>query len=321
MKQRAVLNLSRRAALVGVAASSVASVRAESPGYPGLALGRPHTDFVQSQVAPSRVLTEINSQPGVDGATVSYDAKGTRAVTVIFRYPKGWTFERAHYVNSDEEFYVLDGSVTFDGVTYMPGDYAYLPAGHPHEHMESKDGAVLLNFYEGEHKAFYEPTPPGMYKPASLIKHRAGAAMSWAAGMAEDVAAWGKSAKRKLLRNDPASGESTWLLKVGPDAPTTRRRIATHTAVEEIFLLDGQIATPRGVMLPGAYAWRAPGTPLGPLGTPTGFVALYRSKGGAPKSTYSKAPEPVIWNAAYEPLLADAQKAWASTPYDRNRRF
>ena len=63
--------------------------------YPGLALGRPHTDFINTQVAPSRVLTEQNSQPGVDGAALSYNAKGDRAVTVLFRYPIGWSLPKA----------------------------------------------------------------------------------------------------------------------------------------------------------------------------------------------------------------------------------
>jgi len=297
------------------------TVQAQQPTHPGFALGRPHTDFVQSQVAPSRVLTETGSQPGVDGATVSYDAKGTRAVTVIMHYPVAWKMVPPHYVNSDQEFFVLDGSVIFNGVTYTTGDYAYFPAGYHHDLIESPNGAAVLNFYEGEHKAVYETAPPGMFRAEQLIKKISARDMPWAGATAIERKIWGSSARRKVLRTDSSTGESTWILTVGPEHQKPRHALASHEAVEEMFVLDGEIATPHGIMRSGSYAWRIPGTRLGPYGTKDGFTALFRSKGGALKTILSKETQAVNWAAPYNPLVVEAQKSWVFTPFDPARAY
>ncbi len=315
-------SLGRRMMMVGAtAALATRPVRAEQRDHPGFALGRPHTDFVQSQIAPSRVLTETGSQPGVDGTTVSYDAKGTRAVTVIMRYPVAWKMLPPHYVNSDQEFFVLNGSVSFNGIIYTTGDYAYFPAGHHHDLIESPNGATVLTFYEGEHKAVYDTAPPGMLLPNKFIEKKSASTLPWSAGTPEDKKMWGRSARRKLLRSDSATGESTWILSVSADDRNVMRPTAVHQAVEEMFVLDGDVATPHGPMHSGSYAWRIPGTPLGPYGTKGGFSAIFRSKGGVLKTTFSKTIKPVNWDAPYNPVVVEAQKSWVLTPFDPARLY
>ena len=268
----------RRSLLIGAAAAALSRAAAAEEAHPGLGLGRPHSDFLQTQVEqPRRILGDNNSQPGADAGTASYDAKGTKSTSGVFQYSPGWRFSKKHYVNSDQEFFVLDGTFTVDDITYKAGGYAYFPAGREHTLMESKTGGAVFNFYEGEHLAFYEPPPAGMYVKEKLIAHVDSAAMAWKAGSADDVKRWGKTAQRKLLRSDARTGENTWLLKVGPDAANVGRPVVTHAAVEEMFILDGDVATPHGVMKPGSYAWRIAGVPLGPMGTKGGFVALFRN--------------------------------------------
>ena len=270
---------------------------------PGLALGRLHTDFIQSQNVAARVLNASNSQPGVSGAPLSYDAKGTRAVSVLFKYPADWSMPRPHYVNSDQEFLVLDGSLDFDGVVYGAGDYAYLPAGKQHEMMRSPTGATVLNFYEGEHLAFYAPTPEGMFRPEKLVLRIASDSLPWKRASDPGSLALGADVKEKLLRYDARSGERTWLVQVGADPPgrDPKRAVVVHETVEEMFLLSGTVATPLGLMQSGAYVWRSPGTPRGPFGSRTGFTALLRSKGGALNTKIVSASAPINWAAA--PLL------------------
>ncbi len=325
-------HLSRRAALTGIAATAVfgvvASAIAADPGaapaapsdYP-MALGRPHTDYVYMQLGPGRVLGETNSQPGAWAGTASYDAKGTRATSGIFRYDAGWNFPKAHYIDSDQELFVLDGVLSIDGVDYGAGSYCYLPAGKHHDLMESKKGATVLNFYEGQHIAHYDAAPAGMYNPAKLVEKIDTAKTKWTKGTADDIAAWGKSAQRKTLRVDKKTGESTWLLKVAADPSDVKRKLATHATVEEIFIIEGSIASPLGVMNEGAYAWRVPGTEVGPFGTKTGFVMLVRSKGGAQKTTWSKDAKPVVWDAPYKPNLDKGQQAWAFKDLDKAKRW
>ncbi len=322
------LQLSRRSALVMAAASSAIASQAfgqEQPnsGYPGTAIGRFHTDFVQSQVAPGRVLGDNNSQPGVKGDALSYDAKGNKAVTVIFRYPANWSMPKPHYVNSDQEFYILNGSVNFDGTIYKAGDYAYLPAGYYHGLMKSDEGCTMLNFYEGEHLAFYEQTPAGMYIPGKLIKKTQTGKLKWKPLKDESAEAWGRKPQIKVLRTDEATGETTFLIKVAADNAdkVTSRRTAIHSAVEEMYVIEGEISTPRGVMKSGAYIWRAPGTVRGPFGSKTGYTAIVRSKGGALNTKLSDAPAPIAWNASYQPVISDSARNFAFKTYEQNQTY
>ncbi len=328
------LQLSRRGALVMAAAGSAIASQTigafqafgqdkPNSSYPGTAIGRFHTDFVPSQVAPGRVLGENNSQPGVKGDALSYDAKGNKAVTVIFRYPTNWSMPKPHYVNSDQEFYILEGSVNFDGTIYKAGDYAYLPAGYYHGVMKSDDGCTMLNFYEGEHLAFYEQTPAGMYVPAKLIKKIQTGKLKWKALKYAAAEAWGHKPQIKVLRNDDVTGETTFLIKVAADKPdkVTNRRTATHSAVEEMYVIDGEISTPRGVMKSGAYVWRAPGTVRGPFGSKTGYTALVRSKGGALNTKLSDASAQIEWDAPYQPIISDSARNFAFKTFAADQKY
>ena len=324
-------NLSRRHAISLLSASTLATGFAHRPQaaeraaeqpaaqvdsqQPRIALGRVHTDFVHSQWVPARVLNANNSQPGVSGAPLSYDAKGTRAVSVLFRYPPGWSMLRPHYVNSDQEFLILDGSLEIDAVQYGVGDYAYLPAGMQHDAMRSPSGALVLNFYEGEHLAFYEPTPAGMFVRNRLIPRIATAGMPWSA--ADDLLArsLGRRVKEKILRRDPISGECTRLVQAAADRPgaTLDRPIVVHEAVEEMFVIEGEVSTSHGTMYRGAYAWRAAGTARGPFASKTGFVALIRTKGGH-AGTRILDRRPVVWDSPLDPDVPPAMRDYARPP-------
>ena len=305
--------INRREALAGLMAAAAVRPLQAQDGHP-LALGRPHIDFIHSQLAPSRVLGASNSQPGVTGTPLSYDAKGTRAVTVIFRFPQNWSMTRPHYVNSDQEFYVLDGELEINGTLYRRGDYAYLPAGLAHQSRSSGPGATLLNFYEGEHLAFYEPTPAGMYLPEKLIRKLASEELPWQRSRDPAFATLGPGVNEKRLRHDPATGESTWLIDVEADDAADSgplRPVVRHEAVEEIYVLRGDIATPRGVMSAGAYTWRAPGQPRGPWGSRTGYQLLVRSRRGALATKRADDAVRVVWNAPYDPVIPENMRSFA----------
>jgi quercetin dioxygenase-like cupin family protein len=322
-------NMQRRHALgifaasAGFASQAFGQSQTAVSAYPGTAIGRNHTDFIQSQTVQGRVLGQNNSQPGVEGVALSYNAKGDKAVTVLFKYPANWSMPKPHYVNSDQEFLILEGSVTFDDVTYNAGDYAYLPAGYFHKLMASKDGCTMLNFYEGEHLAFYQDTPAGMYIADKLIKKIDTKSLMWTPLNDANGRALGLNVQMKLLRADAATGESTFLIKADADQPDakTARHTATHAAVEEMYVLDGEISSPRGTMKTGAYVWRAPGVARGPYGSKTGYVAILRSKGGALNTTLSAAPEAVVWDNPYSPTIAEAARASAFKPYDPAQKY
>jgi hypothetical protein len=290
------------AALLTVVAPASSDAAANCPP-PQLALGRPHIDHVQWQALTGRVLGPTNSLPGVMATPMSYDAKGTRAITVMFEFPAGWSMDKPHYLNSDQELLVLSGEIEIASVAYRAGDYAYLPSGYARHRLRSANGATVLTYYEGEHLAFYTAAPPGMYQPKKLIRRVQSSKLRWKS--ARD------GTQRKLLRRDRATGEETWLVKVGAAAAASSPSRGTATlnaSVEEFFLLEGELSTPQGVMKPGAYAWRAPNTAIGPAVSRAGYQAILRSKGGAPGGRPAAETVEFSLDAPYAPCITEALK-------------
>ena len=74
-----------------------------------------------SQVSqPARILDPDNSRPGVFAQTMNFDF-GSRAITVMMRYPKNWVLDKYHFLDSDEALFVLDGSFSVNGIEYTIG--------------------------------------------------------------------------------------------------------------------------------------------------------------------------------------------------------
>ena len=139
-------------------------------------MARPHIEFIQSQAVPWDTLGPKSARPGAFAKTLSADAE-TGAVTLVMKYPAGWHMPDAHYLDSDEEFYVFEGALWVGSVEYKKGDYAYLPAGMPRPSMHSDDGAVVLTFHEGAHNLVLSETPGPMYDAARLIAKMESAVM------------------------------------------------------------------------------------------------------------------------------------------------
>jgi len=118
-------------------------------------VARPHTVFVQSQALRWSVARqEVRS--GVTCKVLSEDAD-SGASTRIVRYPAGYDSPERR-ITADEEWFVLDGEFTFDGVRYGYHDYAYLPAGLPSCRLSSAAGAVVLTMLSSEPSEASEAT-------------------------------------------------------------------------------------------------------------------------------------------------------------------
>ena len=245
-------------------------------------------------------------------------ARQCRGVTRIMRYPAGWHMDAAHYVPCDEEFLVLDGELAVGSMVYRAGDYAYLPAGMPRPGMASDTGAAVLTFFEGAHGSVFGEAPVGMYDPARLIAKIETTTMAPVKPSDPYVAAVANNAERKVLRQDPQSGERTWMMAFGPDDPAkmTHGKIETHPVVEEFFLLDGDIHMPCGVLTKGAYCWRPGGIQHGPVGTRKGFNCVFRCKGGPMTTMWSDHAPAIPWDSPYRPALPETLRAVAAAPFD-----
>jgi len=272
---------------------------------------RPHIEFIQTQSLPWREMKSGAPRPGASAKILSADTDGG-AFSAILRYPTGWRAAQQGACFLDEELYVLNGTLKIDGLAYDAGDYAYLPAGHRRGTMECAARADVLTFFDA-------PAPA----PRDPILRLASSAMAWSTPTDPVVAATAKAPGRKLLREDRATGERTWLLKMGADNPaaTTHGRIETHPVAEETFLLEGEIAMPCGVLRPGAYFWRPPGIAHGPTGIRRDLTAFFRCRGGPLMTAWSDEKQPIAWDAPYAPMLPETVKASAFAPYDFAQKY
>lgn len=279
-------------------------------------MARPHIEFIQAQAIGWRALGDTASRPDTTAKPLSYDPD-SKAVTQIVRYPAGWSFDREHYLDCDEEFYVLSGTLTVNDTAYGEGDYAYLPAGFQHHTMKTEDGADVMTFFEGPHAPVAGQAPDGLYDASKLVERIATKSVPWGSATDPKVAAPG--VKRLGLRKDTHTGDTTWLLDIDESGMTGEvNRLETHPVVEEVFILSGEMHMPMGVLKNGAYFWRPPGIPHGPVGTKTGSLGLFRCKGGPLTTEWSEETHPVQWDSPYEPYLPEDIANSLLKDYDPN---
>lgn len=279
---------------------------------------REHLEFIQTQVLPWKTLPETAARPGVGCKVLSRDA-GSGAVSVILKYPAGFAIDAPHYLDNDEEFFVLDGELRIGDRVYGPWSYAYLPDGYPRGAMTAPNGATVLTFFEGPHKNVFGETRD--YDAGKLVEGIDAGARDWGDGVDPKVVGAGLS--KLLLRLDEATGERTWVLKMGPSDPKkiAAAPLETHPHVEELFLLDGAISMPQGVLRRGAYFWRPGGIQHGPIGTLPGCICFFRCKEGPFSTDWTSHAETIEWDAPYRPTLPEALAEYADKAYSGNEPY
>ena len=263
-------------------------------------MARAQIEFFQSQALAWRTLPDAAARPGVGCKVLSRDGE-TGAVSVILRYPAGWQIADAHALDTDEEFFVLDGELVIGETAYGKHDYAYLPAGWPRNGMHAPAGADVLTFFPGAHKNVFGQDQD--FDAGLLIERTPSAEMPWGGDVDPNVV--GAGLGKKMLRLDPATGERTWLLTMGANDPAMvhETHLETHPHVEEMLLLDGGISMPMGVLRRGAYFWRPGGIQHGPVGTLPGCTCFFRCMGGPFSTDWSEEAHEIEWDAPYNPVL------------------
>ena len=274
-------------------------------------MARAHIEFIQSQVLPWFPLDAGSSRPGAALKVLSHDPD-TAAGTAIVRYPAGWVLDEEHHVAGDEEFFVLEGALTIDARVFDRRAYGFLPAGFPRRRMAAPQGAAVVTFFNGSPRRV---PGPGAFDKARMIALDTDQ-MEWTGDFDHNLT--GSGIGIKFLRNDPASGERTWLLTKGSDRredlPQTGR-LETHPCVEEFFLLEGTLGWPQGMMRQGAYFWRPPGIAHGPGASLTGYVGLFRSREGPFSTDWSDVERPRPFDPSYNPILPPVYAHHAAAPY------
>ena len=235
-------------------------------------------------------------------------------MSTVLRYPAGWRAEPSA-LSVDEEWFVLEGTLTVGAVTYGKHDYAHLPAGYARAAMGSPVGAVVLTFFS----AAVELCAPFIYEPSRLVERLDTRGMAGQTGKRAHMNSgeWDPSGTlHKTLFVDPANGDRTWLIGLMPTWSSAKTE--THPVVEEEFAILGDICFPMGVMQAGGYFWRPPGIEHGPFATWGGTLHLCRAKGGAFATVWGQSDGPV-WTPAFNPILPPAYRRMldAAGPTDR----
>ena len=274
-------------------------------------MARDHIEFVQAQVLPWEPVGDF--RPGVTRKVLSHDAE-TGAASLVLRYPAAWCDERHAVLAAAEELYVLAGELVIGAGRYEPGDYAYLPAGFVRGEVRAgPQGAVVLTFFSAAPLGGV----PRDAEPARLVRKLSTGTMDWDSNV--DPRVVGSNVAKKTLRDDPDTGDSTWILRIGaldPAVSEVTTPLEKHPYVEEMYQLDGEISTNVGVMRRGAYFWRPPQVSHGPIASRPGFLALFRSHGGARSTDWSAQEYPVVWDPPYRPVLPDSLKNIAFQEFD-----
>jgi hypothetical protein len=261
-------------------------------------MSRGFIEFVQAQTLPWSEGLYGGTRPDVAVRMLSLDDE-TGASSTLVRYPPGWARPEPERLAADEELLVLSGSLIVGGQRFRPFDYGFWPAGWERPASSSPDGAVVVTFFSAEPAL----ATSGMdeHGPARLVEHLSPLEQPWTGNFHPEFP---PGAGRRFLRQDPVSGEQTWLLGTLP--LRSGRKPERHPVVEELVLLSGSLVGPLGTMLPGAYFWRPPEEWHGPFGTMTGNIELFRTIGGPLTTTYAdELPGDFDWDPPYQPILPE----------------
>jgi hypothetical protein len=270
-------------------------------------MARPHIEFVQSQALPWREEALPALRPGAAARTLSADDE-TGACSLLLRLPAGFALAAPQALTADEEVLVLDGELTLNGTRFGPYGYAHLPAGFRRDSLASDNGAVLLTFFSKAPDAL----PEQAFDPARLVTIPDALTVPYTGNFHPEFP---PGAGRKMLFQDPLTGEQSWIL--GTLGLRWAERSEVHPVVEEMYLLAGEVHGDRGVMRPGAYFWRPPEVPHGPYGSLTGNIYFFRTRGGPLSTTYVEAKRPFRWWPEHAPVLPPGLPADPAPPAPR----
>jgi hypothetical protein len=271
---------------------------------------RDHIEFVQTQ----RLPWQDGAGVGLAGREVNLLSadRDTGALSAVVRCPPGWRGSDGALA-ADEELYVLDGALQIGPETYAADSYAFLPSGLARAASGAPGGATMLSFFSAR------PVPG----PVQACEDRLVRKIDLTDGVWDGeldrfgLASMNNRARMRVLRDDPATGENTYITATVPFRHGERAE--RHPVVQEFFLLAGELAGNTGIMQAGAYCFRPAMVAHGPYGSRTGGLILFRSLGGAQATFWEDAP-PFTFTPPHAPVLP-AELAGLGDPMARPPRY
>jgi len=233
-------------------------------------MGRPHIEFVQSLELPAQTLAD-GPFAGAARRVLSVDEE-SGASTATLATPAGWSGA----VGGDGrpvELFVLRGALELEGRSLAAGCYARVPAGHAALALTGEgDVLVMIDEPQSDDEESVQITDTNELR--------------W---VASALAAVPPGLVNKRLRQDPRTGDRTWVASCVPGWMEERAEL--HPTVEEALMLSGDLVLgTRGAMTPGCYFWRPPMVPHGPMYSRDGAQFFFRTKGGTLEVDYETVP-------------------------------
>lgn len=263
---------------------------------------RDHIDFIQAQHIKWQ-QAELLGYPDVRMKLLSTD-DATGALSTILSMPANWKRPPAASL-FDEEIYVLDGSLTMGGETFLAHSYAFLPAGYGENDIATTNGATALYFRSGSVGEQQRRDPATI--ESRLVRYLDVANGSWDGDLERlGLSSMKAGSRMRMLREDPLSGEMTYI--TATIAFRRGEKAERHPISQEFFLLSGELAGELGTMQGGAYCVRPPMAKHGPYGSPTGALIFFRGFGGK-QETYWEETDPFTFYPTHQPILPDSLKA------------
>ena len=196
---------------------------------------REHIEFIQAQ-----------RLPWADAGTSGFAAARIKLLSTdpddgsfsaVLRLPSGWSRRNGPSL-FDEEVYVLDGDLEINGVIYPDNAYGFMSAGTEANALKALSDTTLLYFRSGE-------VADALRTSAAAAQRRVGkidlSSAEWDGDFEKlGLGALKTGARMKILREDPFSGETTYV------SASIAYRIGTraerHPIVQEFFILSGELA-------------------------------------------------------------------------------
>ena len=176
----------------------------------------PYPAFVQTDLIPDQFLASL---PGIRAKQFGGDPQ-TRSMRARIDLPPDWRGTTGGSPGKSLELFVLAGELSLADISLRAGGYAYIPPGSLGFNLASESGARLLYLLDDVDPAALIRTP--VILDTELVDWRPDGQTGQAT---------------KELRNDPGSGERTWLLRI---APRTGLPWESSTTAREGFLLRGE---------------------------------------------------------------------------------
>jgi hypothetical protein len=215
--------------------------------------GPPGSGFVL-HYTPTSIAWEAFEGPGIPAGLqrrLLSQSPSMGAVAQITYVPAGWR-QAAGYDEVDNELVVLDGDLSFGegaGAERLARySYSYIPAGVMRGSMTSRQGAVLLQWWKGKPRfTASDRDRPGARVEARIRDWNQFDAAWYIGKPFPDYRSGGNfpGALHKLLREDPDTGEMTWMTFSSsiPAPPSGKPSnfgggYEVHPSFEEYFFLE-----------------------------------------------------------------------------------